>query len=425
MVNWCPASQTALSDEEVEMKPQKGFMYHFKVEVAEAPGTWLTIATTRPETIPGDTAVAVNPKDPRYAHLIGQHIVRPLPVELPREQKLIPIIGDAHVDFEFGTGVLKVTPAHDKADFDIGQRHKLPVVEVINADGTMNDLAGADLSGLDRFKARKVAEEKLTELGALVEAKPYENNVGFSQRADVPIEPRLSEQWFLKYPSVEVSKACVADSRMKFHPDRWAKVYDHWLTNIQDWCISRQLWWGHRVPVWTKRIDSTNPTNFGLGEHFGSRQMESWSRSEPLRFADGLTTTALPLASFELRRTPDDGLELNVATVSPTDIELLERRGFTQDPDVLDTWFSSWLWPFATMGWTGDKASDANAQTLRAFYPTADLVTGPDIIFFWVARMIMAGYEFMGDLPFKNVYFTGIIRDKQGRKMSKTLGNSP
>ena len=425
MVNWCPASQTALSDEEVEMKPQKGIMYHFKVEVAEAPGTWLTIATTRPETIPGDTAVAVNPKDPRYAHLIGQHIVRPLPVELPREQKLIPIIGDAHVDFEFGTGVLKVTPAHDKADFDIGQRHKLPVVEVINADGTMNDLAGADLSGLDRFKARKVAEEKLTELGALVEAKPYENNVGFSQRADVPIEPRLSEQWFLKYPSVEVSKACVADSRMKFHPDRWAKVYDHWLTNIQDWCISRQLWWGHRVPVWTKRIDSTNPTNFGLGEHFGSRQMESWSRSEPLRFADGLTTTALPLASFELRRTPDDGLELNVATVSPTDIELLERRGFTQDPDVLDTWFSSWLWPFATMGWTGDKASDANAQTLRAFYPTADLVTGPDIIFFWVARMIMAGYEFMGDLPFKNVYFTGIIRDKQGRKMSKTLGNSP
>ena len=425
MVNWCPASQTALSDEEVEMKPQKGFMYHFKVEVAEAPGTWLTIATTRPETIPGDTAVAVNPKDPRYAHLIGQHIVRPLPVELPREQKLIPIIGDAHVDFEFGTGVLKVTPAHDKADFDIGQRHKLPVVEVINADGTMNELAGTDLRGLDRFKARKVAEEKLTELGALVEAKPYENNVGFSQRADVPIEPRLSEQWFLKYPSVEVSKACVADSRMKFHPDRWAKVYDHWLTNIQDWCISRQLWWGHRVPVWTKRIDSTNPTNFGLGEHFGSRQMESWSRSEPLRFADGLTTTALPLASFELRRTPDDGLELNVATVSPTDIELLERRGFTQDPDVLDTWFSSWLWPFATMGWTGDKASDANAQTLRAFYPTTDLVTGPDIIFFWVARMIMAGYEFMGDLPFKNVYFTGIIRDKQGRKMSKTLGNSP
>ncbi|PAW72130.1 MAG: valine--tRNA ligase [Pedosphaera sp. Tous-C6FEB] len=325
---------------------------------------WLTIATTRPETIPGDTAVAVNPKDPRYAHLIGKHIVRPLPSELPREQKLIPIIGDEHVDFEFGTGVLKVTPAHDKADFDIGQRHKLPVVEVINADGTMNDLAGADLRGLDRFKARKLASEKLAEQGVLVEEKPYENNVGFSQRADVPIEPRLSEQWFLKYPSVEVSKACVAEGTMKFHPDRWAKVYDHWLTNIQDWCISRQLWWGHRVPVWYR------------------------------------------------------GEEVKCQIESP-------GPGWVQDPDVLDTWFSSWLWPFATMGWTGDKASDANAATLRAFYPTTDLVTGPDIIFFWVARMIMAGYEYMGDLPFKNVYFTGIIRDKQGRKMSKTLGNSP
>ncbi|PAW79742.1 MAG: valine--tRNA ligase, partial [Pedosphaera sp. Tous-C6FEB] len=324
MVNWCPATQTALSDEEVEMKPQKGFMYHFKVEVAEAPGTWLTIATTRPETIPGDTAVAVNPKDPRYAHLIGKHIVRPLPAELPREQKLIPIIGDEHVDFEFGTGVLKVTPAHDKADFDIGSRHKLPIVDIMNPDGTMNDLAGADLRGLERFKARKLASEKLAEQGVLVEEKPYENNVGFSQRADVPIEPRLSEQWFLKYPSVEVSKVCVADGQMKFHPDRWAKVYDHWLSNIQDWCISRQLWWGHRVPVWYR------------------------------------------------------GEEVKCQIESP-------GAGWIQDPDVLDTWFSSWLWPFATMGWTGDKASDANAQTLRAFYPTTDLVTGPDIIFFWVA----------------------------------------
>ena len=390
MVNWCPVSQTALSDEEVEMKPQKGFMYHFKVQVADCSGavsapnsavtdrrcnegdikltdTWLTIATTRPETIPGDTAVAVNPKDPRYAHLIGKHIVRPLPAELPQGQKLIPIIGDEHVDFEFGTGVLKVTPAHDKADFDIGARHKLPLIEIINADGTMNALAGGPLAGLDRFKARKVAVEILTEQGVMIESKPYENNVGFSQRADVPIEPRLSEQWFLKYPAVPESKACVAEGRMKFHPDRWAKVYDHWLTNIQDWCISRQLWWGHRIPVWYR------------------------------------------------------GEEIHCGLEAPS------GSGWTQDADVLDTWFSSWLWPFATMGWP------ENTETLKKFYPTTDLVTGPDIIFFWVARMIMAGYEFMGEakfalpdaMPFQNVYFTGIIRDKQGRKMSKTLGNSP
>jgi len=407
MVNWCPASLTALSDEEVIMKEQKGSLYYFKVEIAEIPGTFLTIATTRPETIPGDSAVAVNPKDPRYAKYIGKHVIRPLPAEFPREQKLIPIIGDEHVDFEFGTGVLKVTPAHDKADFEIGQRHKLAVIEVIDATGHMNPLAGADLKSLDRFKARKVAVEKLTELGSLEKEEPYTNNVGFSERADVPIEPRLSEQWFLKYPSVEKSRSCVeqgsatvpvADSgvapesssraaipsggtpngadgtsalpKMHFHPQRWAKVYDHWMGNIQDWCISRQLWWGHRIPVWYAKP----------------------GKSEV--------------------RSPKS--EIYVGVESPSDPENWE-----QDPDVLDTWFSSWLWPFATMGWP------EQTDTLKKFYPTADLVTGPDIIFFWVARMIMAGYEFMGDLPFRNVYFTGIIRDKQGRKMSKSLGNSP
>ena len=359
MVNWCPASLTALSDEEVEMKPQNGTMYHFKVEVAEQPGTFLTIATTRPETIPGDTAVAVNPKDPRYAHLIGQHVRRPLPIQISDAEKLIPIVGDDHVDFAFGTGVLKVTPAHDKADFDIGQRHKLPVIDIMNPDGTMNALAGESLVGLDRFEARNVAVEHLRELGVLVKEEPYQNNVGYSERAGVPIEPRLSEQWFLKYPSVEKSRAIVAEGSMKFYPERWAKVYDHWLGGIQDWCISRQLWWGHRVPVWYR------------------------------------------------------GDEIFCGIDAP------EGDGWTQDPDVLDTWFSSWLWPFATMGWP------EKTGTLAKFYPTTDLVTGPDIIFFWVARMIMAGFEWMGEMPFRNVYFTGIIRDKQGRKMSKSLGNSP
>ena len=369
MVNWCPATLTALSDEEVDMEPQKGSLYYFQVEVAEEPGAYLTIATTRPETIPGDTAIAVNPKDPRYTRFIGKHAVRPLPAEYPPEQKLIPIVADEHVEFEFGTGVLKVTPAHDKADFDIGQRHHLAAIDIMHPNGTMNDLAGADLRGLDRFEARNVAIEKLKALGALVKEEPYENKVGFSQRARVPIEPRLSEQWFLKYPSVESSRACVETGAMKFHPERWSKVYDHWMVNLQDWCISRQLWWGHRIPVWYRRKSASDTT---------SEVVETYCGIEP------------PAG-----------------------------EGWEQDPDVLDTWFSSWLWPFATMGWP------EQTDTLKKFYPTTDLVTGPDIIFFWVARMIMAGYEFMGDLPFRNVYFTGIIRDKQGRKMSKTLGNSP
>ncbi len=371
MVNWCPASLTALSDEEVTMKEQKGFMYHFRVEVVEEPGTFLTIATTRPETIPADTAVAVNPKDPRYLHLVGKHVCRALPLDVPREQRVIPIVADEHVDFGFGTGVLKVTPAHDKADYEIGLRHGLPVIDVLTPDGRMTAEAGTDLAGLDRFAARKRAAELMEAAGVLEKAEPYSNNVGFSERADVPIEPRLSEQWFLRYPSLQEARGCVVhpgqpdDGRMRFHPDRWAKVYDHWMDGIQDWCISRQLWWGHRIPVWYR------------------------------------------------------GDEIHCGLDAPS------GDGWAQDPDVLDTWFSSWLWPFATMGWTGDREVDAANPTLRAFYPTTDLVTGPDIIFFWVARMIMAGYEYMGEMPFRNVYFTGIIRDKQGRKMSKSLGNSP
>ncbi|HPA16575.1 MAG TPA: valine--tRNA ligase [Verrucomicrobiae bacterium] len=356
MVNWCPVSLTALSDEEVISKPQKGYLYYFKVEVVESPGTFLEIATTRPETIMGDTAVAVNPKDPRYRKYIGKHIRRPLPAE---KQVPLPIIGDEAVDFEFGTGVLKVTPAHDQADYEIGLRHGLPAIDIMNPDGTMNELAGEGFQGLDRFEARVEAVDTLKELGLLIKEEPYENNVGFSERADVPIEPRLSEQWFLKYPKTAEARAAVRDHLIRFFPDRWEKVYDHWLENIRDWCISRQLWWGHRIPVWYK--DPADPAK---------------------------------------------GMKVQVESPGP---------GWVQDPDVLDTWFSSWLWPFATM-------DDA---TLARFYPTSALVTGPDIIFFWVARMIMAGLEYRGGVPFHHVYFTGIIRDKLGRKMSKSLGNSP
>lgn len=354
MVNWCPVSLTALSDEEVIMKPQNGKLYYFQVEVAEEPGQFLTIATTRPETIPGDTAVAVNPKDSRFSALIGKHVIRPIPAELPRKQKMIPIIGDEAVDFEFGTGVLKVTPAHDKADFDIGKRHNLAMLEVINADATMGELAGRDLKGLTREVARKKSWEILTSLGSAVKIEPYQNSVGYSERADVPIEPRLSEQWFLKYPSQKEALEVVTSGELSFYPDRWAKVYQHWMENIQDWCISRQLWWGHRIPVWYKNG------------------------------------------------------EVKCQIDSP-------GEGWEQDKDVLDTWFSSWLWPIATM----DEA------TFKKFYPTTVLVTAPEILFFWVARMIMAGYEYEGQKPFKDVYLTGIVRDKLGRKMSKSLGNSP
>ncbi len=371
MVNWCPVSLTALSDEEVIPKKQKGYLYHFKVEVVEEPGTFLEIATTRPETIMGDSGVAVNPKDPRYAHLIGRHVRRPLPFE---NQAELPIVGDEAVDFEFGTGVLKVTPAHDKVDYEIGQRHNLPVIDILNPNGTLNELGGEGFAGLDRFEARVEAVEKLREAGLLVKEEPYENNVGFSERADVPIEPRLSEQWFLKYPKVAESRAAVHDHLIRFFPDRWEKVYDHWLENIQDWCISRQLWWGHRIPAW--RRESNAKCEMGNAK---------WDSS-------------LPISHSEFRISLD----------SP-------GEDWEQDPDVLDTWFSSWLWAHGTM----DDATRAK------FYPTSVLVTGPDIIFFWVARMIMAGLEYMGEIPFRDVFFTGIIRDKSGRKMSKSLGNSP
>jgi valyl-tRNA synthetase len=399
MVNWCPGSLTALSDEEVIPTPQKGSLYYVKYELVketptlmenlaqiassmgglapdttvepdaaklESSGDFLVVATTRPETIMADVALAVKPGG-KWSHLIGRKVMRPL------HRTEIPIIGDDAVEEGFGTGVLKVTPAHDKVDYEIGKRHNLAFRDILTPNAKINDPGehdAAELHGLDRFEARKRAAEMLRERGLLEKEEPYENNVGFSERANVPIEPRLSEQWFLKYPNIPEALALLRDGIVKFYPAHWTKTYEHWLANIQDWCISRQVWWGHRIPVWYR-----------------------------------------------------EGEKPKCQLASPGD-------GWTQDPDSLDTWFSSWLWAYETM-----RSEDG---TRKKFYPTSALVTGPDIIFLWVARMLIAGLHFKpngpratepemlkANLAFKDVYFTGLIRDQQGRKFSKSLGNSP
>jgi valyl-tRNA synthetase len=369
MISWDPAAQTAVSDEEVISKPQKGNLYFVRYEIVEEPGRFLEVATTRPETIMADTAMAFHPGDKRYADLLGKHAWRPL----AREK--IPIITDEAIDPEFGTGVLKVTPAHDALDFEIGQRHTLPIVDVLHPDGRIDCPAVPELDGLERFEAREKAAELLQAMGALAKTEPYENNVGFSDRSDVPIEPRISEQWFLHYPKTKEALAVVRDHLIRFFPPHWEKVYAQWLENIRDWCISRQVWWGHRIPAWYRKFQNTS--------------------SKP--------------------QTDD---EIYVGVEPPADAE-----NWTQDQDTLDTWFSSWLWAYETM----------DVETRKKFYPTSALVTAPDIIFFWVARMIIAGLEFKpgesdrveDNIAFHDVYFTGLIRDKLGRKMSKSLGNSP
>lgn len=369
MVNWCPKSLTALSDEEVIAKPQNSKLYFMKYEFVDAPGEYLEISTTRPETLMGDIAVAVNPGDERFAKHVGRKVRRPFP------EAEIPVIADDHVDIEFGTGALKITPAHDKADFEIGQRHDLEIIDVLHPDGRVNCPEVPELDKLDRFQARRKAAEMLEEKGLLIKVEQHENSVGYSERADVPVEPRISMQWFLKYPCTDETTDAVLNGDITYRPERWVKTHKNWMGNIQDWCISRQLWWGHQIPVWYRK-----------------------EKVFDLKEAESLDVKDLAAG------------DIYVGTEPPADGDHWER-----DEDVMDTWFSSWLWPFATM----DDATKAK------FYPTADLVTGPDIIFFWVARMIMAGFKYENQIPFKNVFFTSIVRDSKGRKMSKSLGNSP
>jgi valyl-tRNA synthetase len=362
VVNWCPDCRTAISDEEVDHVDSETTLYHVKYPVA---GTekFITVATTRPETLFGDVAVAVHPKDRRYAHLVGRMAV------LPFVRREIPIIADEYVDPKFGTGALKITPAHDANDFEVGRRHGLAPIVVLNADGTLNEQTG-DFAGEERFAVRKKIEDMLADRGLLARKEPHRYSKATCSRSDTVIEPYLSAQWFVRMkPLADPALAAEKKGQVRFFPHRWSKTYRHWMTNIRDWCISRQLWWGHRIPVWT---------------------------------CDDAVCAAL-----------------TVAVDPPAACGTCGKTALTQDPDVLDTWFSSWLWPLSTLGWP-DETED-----VKTFYPTQFLVTGPDIIFFWVARMIMAGIEFGQAVPFAHVLFNGIVRDPEGRKMSKSLGNSP
>lgn len=371
MVNWDPQAKTAVSDEEVIYKEEKSKLYYVRYKIVDTEDEWVTVATTRPETILGDTAVCVNPNDERFSHLKGKRVLVPL------INRSIPIIQDEYVDMEFGTGCLKITPAHDVNDYEIGMRHNLETIDTFNDDGTLSEKAGL-LIGVDRFEARKQIVPMLDAAGNLVKTEEYNNKIGYSERTDVVIEPKLSAQWFIAMEKLaKPALDAVESDNVAFHPAKFKNLYRHWMGNIKDWCISRQLWWGHQIPVYY--------------------------------LADG---------SFVVAETPEKALELAKKQSGNSSLTI---ENLKQDEDVLDTWASSWLWPISVFG----GVTDPDNKEINYYYPTNDLVTGHDIIFFWVARMIMAGYGLKQQSPFKNVYFTGMVRDKQRRKMSKSLGNSP
>ena len=370
MVNWDPKALTALSDEEVIYKDEHSKLYSLRYFI-EGEDKYIIVATTRPETILGDTAVCVNPNDPRYSFLKGKKVIIPL------VNRVVPIIMDDYVDIEFGTGCLKVTPAHDVNDYMLGEKYNLPSIDIFNDNGTISE-AGGLYVGMDRFDVRKQIAKDLQEAGLLEKVEDYDNKVGYSERTNVVIEPKLSMQWFVKMDKLAAPALdAVMKDEIKFHPDKFKNIYRHWMENIKDWCISRQLWWGHRIPAYY-----------------------------------------LPQGGFVVAATPEEALKLAREKSGKADLQMSDLR---QDEDCLDTWFSSWLWPISLF----DGINNPGNEEINYYYPTTDLVTAPDIIFFWVARMIMAGYEYEHKLPFRNVYFTGIVRDKIGRKMSKSLGNSP
>ena len=370
MVNWDPKALTALSDEEVIYKDEHSKLYYLRYFI-EGEDKYIIVATTRPETILGDTAVCVNPNDPRYSFLKGKKVIIPL------VNRVVPIIMDDYVDIEFGTGCLKVTPAHDVNDYMLGEKYNLPSIDIFNDNGTISE-AGGLYVGMDRFDVRKQIAKDLQKAGLLEKVEDYDNKVGYSERTNVVIEPKLSMQWFVKMDKLAAPALdAVMKDEIKFHPDKFKNIYRHWMENIKDWCISRQLWWGHRIPAYY-----------------------------------------LPQGGFVVAATPEEALKLAREKSGKADLQMSDLR---QDEDCLDTWFSSWLWPISLF----DGINNPGNEEINYYYPTTDLVTAPDIIFFWVARMIMAGYEYEHKLPFRNVYFTGIVRDKIGRKMSKSLGNSP